>query len=190
MNSTRVIGPSIAGVFIGVAFLGVGGVYVMTTLGFIIAGLNMLRLPSGTPIKKAQPTSAMTDMVDGLKYLRSKPGVMLLIAVSFATVMMGFPYQSFLPSLTESVFHDGAAQLGLLPSAGASGGVPPPSRVAPWANALAPTRASRISHRLSRFKAYNDQLVDLPNSPSLTISTPACAWRLTTSATESESSLL
>src|SRR6266478_6656323 len=41
----------------------------------------------------------------------------------------------------------------------------------------------RCSKPLNRFRAYSDQLVDLPNSPSSTTSMPACACRRTTSAT-------
>ncbi len=123
MNSTRVIGPSIAGLFIAVAFIGVGGVYLVTTAGFIIAAVTMLRLPPGNPRARAEPTSALNDMRDGLIYVRRRPGIALLISVSFAVVMIGFPYQSFLPSLAKSVYDVGSGGLGLLSSVGAIGAV-------------------------------------------------------------------
>ena len=123
MNSTRVIGPSIAGAFIAISFIGIGGVYFMTTLGFILASLMMLRLPSGSPKPREHARSPLADMADGLRYVRKQKRVMLLILSSFCIVMVGFPYQSFLPSLARSEYQIGAGGLGTLQSVGAIGAV-------------------------------------------------------------------
>lgn len=123
MNSTRVIGPSLAGAFIAISFIGIGGVYFMTTLGFIIASLMMLQLPSGKPKPREYARSPLADLTDGLRYVRKQRRVMLLILSSFAIVMVGFPYQSFLPSLAREEYHIGAGGLGTLQSAGAIGAV-------------------------------------------------------------------
>ena len=45
MNSTRVLGPSVAGAFIGISVIGIAGVYFVTTIGFFLATFTMLRLP-------------------------------------------------------------------------------------------------------------------------------------------------
>lgn len=123
MNSTRVIGPSLAGVFIAVHFIGTAGVYYITTAGFIAATLMMFRLPKGEPKPRANRPSAATDLVDGLKYIAARPNVGLLILSSFAIVMVGFPYQSFLPSVAKSVYGVGSGGLGLLSTVGAVGAV-------------------------------------------------------------------
>lgn len=123
MNSTRVIGPSLAGAFIAISFIGVGGVYMVTTLGFIIAAVTMLRLPPGMPRANAADRSPLADMRDGLSYVRHRPGIALLISISFAVVMIGFPYQSFLPSIAKSQFQVASSGLGLLSSVGAVGAV-------------------------------------------------------------------
>ena len=126
MNSTRVIGPSVAGAFIAIPLIGVGGVYMLTTLGFIIASATMLRLPPGNP--KPQPDGAtrqspLAEMVDGVRYVAARPSVALLILTSFFVVMIGFPYQSFLPSVSKDVYGAGASGLGTLSSVGAIGAV-------------------------------------------------------------------
>jgi len=123
MNSTRVIGPSLAGTFIAISFIGIGGVYVMTTLGFVIAAVTMLRLPPGNPIPRANRLSALGDMRAGLSYVKGRPAVAILILTSFMVVMIGFPYQSFLPSVARDVYHVDAGGLGNLQSVGAVGAV-------------------------------------------------------------------
>jgi len=123
MNSTRVIGPSLAGSFIAVAFIGTGGVYFMTTAGFFIAVTTMLRLPPGNPSPRENQVSPLADMADGLRYVAGRPSILLLILTSFAVIMVGFPYQSFLPSVAKDVYGVGSGGLGLLQSAGAVGAV-------------------------------------------------------------------
>lgn len=123
MNSTRVIGPSLAGAFIAVAFIGTAGVYYMTTVGFVIAILAMFRLPIGRPQPRTSERSPAADLIDGVKYVTARRNIGLLILASFAVVMIGFPYQSFLPSLARSVYGVHAGGLGTLSSVGAIGAV-------------------------------------------------------------------
>jgi MFS family permease len=123
MNSTRVIGPSLAGAFIAVAFIGTGGVYLMTTLGFFIAMATMFRLPPGNPKPRETAVSPVRDLLDGVRYVRRRPSLALLILTGFAVVMIGFPYQSFLPSVAVDVYDAGSGGLGLLQSFGAVGAV-------------------------------------------------------------------
>lgn len=123
MNSTRVVGPSLAGAFIAIPLIGTAGVYLMTTLGFIVAIAMQMKLPLGAPRPKAQATSAMADMTDGIRYVLARREISLLILASFFVVMIGFPYQSFLPSIAKSVYGVGSGRLGLLSTAGAVGAV-------------------------------------------------------------------
>ncbi len=123
MNSTRVIGPGLAGAFIAIAFIGIAGVYVLTTLGFFIAMVTMFRLPAGNPTPREDPRSPIADLLDGVRYVVRRPSIALLILTSFAVVMVGFPYQSFLPSIAADVYNVGSLRLGALQSAGAVGAV-------------------------------------------------------------------
>lgn len=123
MNSTRVLGPSLAGAFIGISFIGIGGVYFVTTLGFFLATFTMLRLPPGHPKPRERAVSPIADMADGLRYVRGRPSIALLILTSFAVIMIGFPYQSFLPSVAKDVYHVNGGGLGVLQSFGAIGAV-------------------------------------------------------------------
>ena len=123
MNSTRVIGPSLAGAFIAVAFIGTAGVYFITTAGFIVSTLMMLRLPPGNPRPRTDTRSPLADLTDGVRYVTARPQVGLLILASFAVVMIGFPYQSFLPSVAKDVYGVGSGGLGAIQSVAAVGAV-------------------------------------------------------------------
>ena len=123
MNGTRVVGPALAGVFISLAFIGVAGVYVMTATGFLIAILTVWRLPAGEPEERAETTSPMRDLVDGVRYVWSRPSVATLILTSFALTAFAFPFQSFLPSLAEDIYDAGSEGLGVLSAVQAVGAV-------------------------------------------------------------------
>ena len=133
MNSTRVLGPSLAGAFIGISFIGIAGVYFVTTIGFFLATFTMLRLPPGHPKPRENAPSPLRDMADGLRYVRSRPSIALLILTSFAVIMVGFPYQSFLPSVAADVYHVNGGGLGVLQSFGAIGAVAATLLVATYA---------------------------------------------------------
>ncbi len=161
MNSTRVLGPSLAGAFIGIAFIGIGGVYFVTTLGFILATITMLRLPAGNPKPRENPVSPLSDMADGVRYVRQRPSIALLILTSFAVVMLGFPYQSFLPSVAKDVYGVGGGGLGILQSFGAVGAVVATLLVAAYAE----TKKAWIAQPLLAI-AFGGSLIGLGLAPN------------------------
>ena len=63
------------------------------------------------------------DMADGVRYVKQRPSITLLVLTSFAVIMVGFPYQSFLPSVAKDVYGVGSGGLGALQSLGAVGAV-------------------------------------------------------------------
>ncbi len=123
MNSTRVIGPSVAGMFIAISFIGTGGVYFVTSVGFLVAMVMNFRLPAGNPTRTGTRVSPFRDLTDGLGYIRHRPSISLLILTSFLVVMIGFPYQSFLPSIAKDVYGVGPRGLGALSTVSAIGAV-------------------------------------------------------------------
>jgi len=123
MNSTRVVGPSLAGAFIAISFIGAAGVYYMTTAGFLLAIVSLFWLPAGEPRAREVQTSPMRDLKDGLSYVRRQNHIGILILASFAIIMVGFPYQSFLASISKSVYGVGSGGFGVLSSVSAVGAV-------------------------------------------------------------------
>jgi MFS family permease len=121
MNGTRVIGPALAGTLIAIPLIGMGGVYALTTVGFIVSTVTMFRLPPGHPKGGRTGRSAMQDTREGISYVSHHRPVAILLLMSFVVVAIGFPYQGFLASITKDEFHRGAVGLGILSSATAVG---------------------------------------------------------------------
>jgi MFS family permease len=121
MNSSRIFGPSLAGALIGIAVVGVGGVY-FVTFALMLGALSVsVRLPPGLPSSDRPVRSPVAELADGLSYVRRRPLLLLLMTTSFVVVMAAFPYVAFLPTLAEEVFDAGASGYGLMSGASAVG---------------------------------------------------------------------
>lgn len=122
MNASKIIGPSLAGALIGVSAVGPGGVYVMATVLLVAAVCSTAVLPPGRPAGRTRP-SPVAELVDGLRYVKARRELTLLIVIAFVVVMAAFPYIAFLPSVAEEVFDAGSSGFGLLSAATAVGAV-------------------------------------------------------------------
>ncbi len=118
----RVTGPAAAGALIGVAFFGLAGVFfiagVLATLSIVL----LVGLPRTVPERQSK-LSALGDIADGLRFVRSRPDLMHLLALSFGVVLIGFPYIVFLPVVAEEVHNSGSIGFGFLNAAAAVGAV-------------------------------------------------------------------
>ncbi len=116
----RVFGPAAAGAMIGVAFFGLSGVF------FSAAGLGaasvllVLGLPAAKPAARSG-RSALGDIADGLRFVRSRPEVVHLLLMSLGVVLVGFPHMAFLPVIAEQVYGAGSSGFGLLTAVSAAG---------------------------------------------------------------------
>ena len=122
LSTTRVLGPAIAGIAIGISWIGTAGVYFLAAVLTVVAFAVTLRLPPGGP-GAAPARSPATEFRDGLVYVRRHRDIALLIVTSFLVVMIGFPYLAFLPRVADSIFDHGAAGYGALSAASAVGAV-------------------------------------------------------------------
>jgi MFS family permease len=123
MNSSRVVGPAMAGVFIGISWIGVAGVYYASAALSTIALLNCFRLPLGRPAGERGNRSVVGEFSDSVRYVWHHRHTGLLIMVSFVVVMIGFPFVAFLPRLATEVLDVGATAYGFLAAASAVGAV-------------------------------------------------------------------
>lgn len=123
MNASRIVGPSLAGVAIGVAWLGLAGVF------FVAAGLSMfsavlvMRLPQPPAVAATARRSPLGDFTDGLRYVRREPAVRHHLLVAVVVTMVAFPYVAFLPRVADQLFSTGASGYGTLSGVGAVGAV-------------------------------------------------------------------
>lgn len=115
MQITRSIGPAIAGFLVGT--VGMGGAY------FAQAGLLLWAAMLTTPIKvedtsaHARQSSALTNLKEGLSYVKSNEIVLTLLIVALIPMLLGMPYASLMPVFARDILNIGPEGLGILMSA-------------------------------------------------------------------------
>ena len=122
VQMARVAGPAAAGALIGVAYFGLAGVFFAAGALGALSVLLLIGLPPGVPANRSG-RSALGDIADGLRFVRSRPDLVHLLALSFGVVLVGFPHMAFLPVVAEEVHDSGAAGFGFLNAAAAVGAV-------------------------------------------------------------------
>ncbi|MBA3720199.1 MAG: MFS transporter [Nocardioidaceae bacterium] len=118
-NLARVVGPALAGGLI--ALLGsdaeaTGWVILLNALSYlaVIASLRALdarRLRPATPARRGPGA-----IRDGLRYVRGRPDLMMVLTIVFAVGTFGLNFQLTTALMATQVFNEGAAAYGLLGS--------------------------------------------------------------------------
>jgi len=125
MNTTRVFGPSVAGLILFVApsdQSGIAATYMITGSIMVLAFGSTFFLPLGLPTGDLS-RSPLNDLTDGVRYVRSRPALMALVVTSLLVTMVAFPYVALLPELADDVFGVGGSGFGFLMAISAIGGV-------------------------------------------------------------------
>lgn len=112
-EAMRVFAPALAGVLIGVAWFGVGGVFVTSGITSALAALFVIALPR-LPRRTEVGRSPFGELVDAVSYVRANSEVGLIALVTVGVVMVGFPYLVFLPTLATDRFDVGAVGYGVM----------------------------------------------------------------------------
>ena len=123
-NSTRMVGPAIAGVLIGAAGGGAAGgalVLWLHVVAYAIAIWTLLAMNVPPSFATRGGASAWSTFVDGIVYIRREPVVLMLMLTGIVPFLLGQPYQSMLPVFATDVFFIGPEGLGFLTSAAAIG---------------------------------------------------------------------
>lgn len=125
LNSTqfqlaRALGPVFAGV--GFKVFGVAGCFFANGLSFaaVVIGLSMVQYDTERKSNLAPDRSLkdrrafMQDLVEGFRYVSSRPRVSMLLMISAVTSMFGAPYISMTPVFARDIFHLGETGLALI----------------------------------------------------------------------------
>jgi MFS family permease len=141
-NLGRIIGPGIAGLLIAALGSGVtasGWVILLNSASYlaVLVALTRMRteeLQPVTPIPRAKG-----QLRDGIAYVRSRPDIMLVMAIVGIAGTFSFNYQMTMALMATDVYDKGAGQYGVLGSVLAVGSL---------SGALIAARRSRSSQRL------------------------------------------
>ncbi|MCL0043912.1 MFS transporter [Dehalococcoidia bacterium] len=120
MNTTRIVGPAIAGLI--VAGWGVGMSFVAATLVAIIpiVAMSMLRVHIGE-LESPTKLSVIGQMREGVSFFIRNPVILSIAIVAMATFTFGMTYTTIIPVIADEVFDIGAKGYGLLLSISGAG---------------------------------------------------------------------
>lgn len=112
-HAARMIGPAVAGLVI--AWWGVGPALLINGVSFVavLVALVMMRADELTPSPRAK---AKGSVMAGLRYVKGRPDIMLLMFLVFMLGTFGLNFQITNALMATSVFHVGAEQYGVLSS--------------------------------------------------------------------------
>jgi MFS family permease len=120
-ESMRVLGPAVVGVLLTTGATGEQLTFFGGAALFGSAALAVLRIPKGTARTVVTP-SPIADLRAGISYLRSRRHLRLLMFASFLVVVVGFPYNAFLPTVAHN-FDVGSAGYGTMAAVLSTGAV-------------------------------------------------------------------
>ncbi|MDD5116505.1 MAG: MFS transporter [Candidatus Omnitrophica bacterium] len=112
-NSSRIIGPAIAGVFISV--IGMSGCFYLNGISFlaVIAALFWIKLGRAAAQKS---NSAIRDLREGLSFMIRNRSMLALVSIVAVMSLFGISYIMLMPVFASNVLKVGARGLGLLMS--------------------------------------------------------------------------
>ncbi|MDA0989056.1 MAG: MFS transporter [Chloroflexi bacterium] len=111
MNINRLMMPALAGFFID--GYGFESIYFAMTGMYLIA-VSFISLMPKTGTVSLRGRGAMQDVKDGLKYVRHEPTILLILIVTFLTVLFSMSYMMLLPVFTVDIYNVGAKGMGIL----------------------------------------------------------------------------
>ena len=115
-NLSRIIGPALAGLIVGV--IGESANFWLNALGttaFVIA-LRSIRLPTQEALVRAE-AGLWSNLVDGLRYVIGQRVLLALLLLAGSPALFVLPYLALMPVFARDVLGIGAAGLGLLTAA-------------------------------------------------------------------------
>ena len=112
MNSSRIIGPTIAGALIGVA--GVAACLFLQAIGYVWSIFNLLAVKEQPRSEGARRGSFLQNLVEGFRYCYQEKTVFAMLVMAAVPTIFGMPYMQLLPAFARDVLGTGAGGLGLM----------------------------------------------------------------------------
>ena len=118
VNSARLIGPSIAGVIIGIA--GEGACFLVDAFSYlaVIASLLMMKM---APAARKPVKNTWSELKDGLRYITNFTPIRSILMLLICVSLVGMPYTVLMPLFASEVLHGGPNTLGILTGAAGLG---------------------------------------------------------------------
>lgn len=114
-NLSRVVGPAIGGLSIGI--FGIAGSYYLNALSYIgVIVPLMLMHPAQKRSQSPKEQRMIDNLIQGLIYLKDHPMLLVLLGLQFMIAFFVLPYVTLLPIFAATIFHTGPTGLGVMNS--------------------------------------------------------------------------
>ena len=118
-NSSRIIGPALAGILI--AAIGMSGCFYLNGISFLAVILALVVISLNNRQKQEPRASILKDLREGLVFVRNNRLIMALITMVGVVSLFGVPYMILMPIFANNVLQVGVKGLGLLMSCSGAG---------------------------------------------------------------------
>jgi len=118
-NSSRMIGPALAGVF--VASIGMSGCFYINGISFLAVILALLWIKINHEPRNAASSSAFQELKDGLKVIKNNRTMLILVSMVGISSLFGISYTILMPVFASQILHVGVKGLGVLMSSSGIG---------------------------------------------------------------------
>ena len=110
-NMSRAIGPTVAGLALGV--LGAAACFYLNSISFLalIIALLMITIP---PVHGNQSPRFWSSMLEGIRYLNEHRMIIILLTVPAFLSLLGLPFIVLMPAVARNLIGVGASGLGFL----------------------------------------------------------------------------
>ena len=118
-NLARMIGPALAGVLIAWLGSGVsatGWVILVNAASYVAVIVSLTRMRASELVPIGPLARGPGQLRDGMRYVRSRPDIMLVMAVVFCAGTFGLNFQMTTALMATEVYGKGAGEYGLLGS--------------------------------------------------------------------------
>jgi MFS family permease len=122
-NSARIIGPAVAGSLVAALGGGVqatGWVIAFNAISYLAVFTSLTRL-DGSRLSPAPVTKGRGAVLEGVRYVRSRPDLVLILTCVFFVGTFGMNFQMTSALMSTEVFHVGPGRYGLLATIMATG---------------------------------------------------------------------
>lgn len=118
-NLSRVIGPAIGGLSVGL--IGIAGSYYLNALSYVAVIIPLLFIRPMQEQRRIEQQGIWSGLRVGLDYAWKRPALLLILFLQFLLAFLVFPYVTLLPIFAGNIFRIGATGLGLLNAAAGIG---------------------------------------------------------------------
>src|SRR5256885_14357304 len=102
-NMSRVIGPAIGGISIGV--FGIAGSYYLNALSYVAVIIPLILIHPRHRERTSRQQGMWQDLREGLSFARKRPSLRVILLLQFIIAFLVFPYIVLLPIFARDIFH-------------------------------------------------------------------------------------